>query len=269
MRAYPALVDEGETVAVRLCETESDQDLEMWDGTRRLLRLTVPLSLNGIVGGLTNADRLALTTGPYASAAGLIDDAVVAALDELMGDAGGPAWDATGFDRLREQVRSGLGARVADILGAVARVLRASREVDARLERGSGPERAAAVADVVAQRDALVYDGFVTGIGAARLADVERYLRAMAVRLDKQPEAPGRDRQRMATVHALQERYDRLFDGLAPGAPPSEEVVAIAWMLEELRVSLFAQSLGTPGPISEKRVLDAISAAAEAARRSG
>ena len=198
---------------------------------------------------------------------------MVAALDELMAEAGGPAWDAAGFDRLRRHVKDGLGGRVADILAAVARVLRADREVGARLEAGSaagrGSERAAAVADVAAQRDALVYDGFVAGVGAARLADVERYLRAMAVRLDKQPEAPGRDGQRMATVHRLQARYDALFDRLAPGAAPGEDVVAIAWMLEELRVSLFAQALGTPGPVSEKRVLDAITAAEEGARRSG
>jgi ATP-dependent helicase HrpA len=268
VRAYPALVDEGDTVAVRLLETEADQALEMWEGTRRLLRLTVPLSLNGIVGGLSNADRLALATSPYPTAAALIDDGVAAALDGLMGEAGGPAWDVSGFDRLREQVRAGLAAHVMRILRELARVLRSSRDVDRGLERGTGAERAVAVADVAAQRDALVYDGFVSGVGGDRLADLDRYLRAMAVRLDKQPEAPGRDRERMAVVHRLRVSYDRLFDGLAPGEAPSEDVIAIAWMLEELRVSLFAQALGTPRPISEKRVLEAINLAA-GAQRSG
>jgi len=261
VRAYPALVDEGDTVAVRLLETEADQAFMMWEGTRRLLRLTIALSLNVIVGGLSNDDRLALATSPYASAARLIDDGVIAALDTLMGEAGGPAWDAAGFDRLQVQVRARLSEQVAEVLGAVAGVLRAWRDVDRGLAHGHGAERALVVADVGAQRDALVYDGFVSGVGVDRLADLGRYLQAMAIRLDRQPEAPQRDRERMATMHRLQAAYDRLFDHFAPGEAPTEDVIAIAWMLEELRVSLFAQTLGTPRPISEKRVLEAINAA--------
>ncbi|HEY5155118.1 MAG TPA: ATP-dependent RNA helicase HrpA, partial [Acidimicrobiales bacterium] len=124
IRAYPALVDAGDSVAVRLLDSPAEQALEMWDGTRRLLRLTVPLSRKGLVGGLTNDDRLALATSPYPSAVALIEDVIVAALDRLLAHAGGPAWDATGFDRLRQQVQAGLGEETATLLRQVAAVLR-------------------------------------------------------------------------------------------------------------------------------------------------
>jgi len=119
----------------------------------------------------------------------------------------------------------------------------------------------AVAADIEAQRDALVYDGFVSGVGRQRLPDLVRYLRAIDMRLDKQPDAPGRDRQHMATVHRVQAAYNHLLDSLAPGAA-DDRVLDIAWMIEELRVSLFAQPLGTPRPVSEKRILQAIAAAA-------
>jgi ATP-dependent helicase HrpA len=129
------------------------------------------------------------------------------------------------------------------------------------LEALHSPIPAVVAADIAAQRDALVYDGFVSGVGRQRLPDLVRYLRAMVVRLDKQPDAPVRDLRNMETVHRVQAAYNRLLDSYPPGAVPDEAVIEIAWMIEELRVSLFAQTLGTPRSISEKRVLQAIATA--------
>jgi ATP-dependent helicase HrpA len=261
VKAYPALVDEGDHVAIRLLDSEDEQHASMWAGVRRLLRLTIPLSLRGVQGGLSNDTRLALGFSPYPSATDLLEDCVSCALDELMADHGGPVWDGVAFDELRAAVRPRLSSRVIDVVSEVARVLAASREVGRRLERLTAAASAPTVADVSAQRDALVYDGFVSGIGRRRLADLERYLQAMVVRLDKQPDSPGRDREAMAVVHRVMRSYDQLFDALPPGSAPTDEVIDIAWMIEELRVSLFAQTLGAARSISEKRVLQAISAA--------
>ena len=266
VKGYPALVDEGDSVAIRLLDSEDEQFASMWAGVRRLLRLTVPLSLKGVQGGMTNETRLALGWSPYPSAADLLEDCVACALDELMagsgiGSDGGVVWDAVAFDRLREAVRPELPALVGVVVGDVARVLMARREVGRELERMTAAASAAAAADVAAQRDSLVYDGFVSGIGRARLADLERYLRAMVVRLDKQPDGPGRDRDAMAVVHRVQQRYYAVLDALPPGAVPSADLIEVAWMIEELRVSLFAQTLGATRSISEKRVLQAIDAA--------
>jgi ATP-dependent helicase HrpA len=150
---------------------------------------------------------------------------------------------------------------VTDILGAVARILTVARSVDRRLEGLVAPALASSRLDVAAQRDALVYDGFVSAVGPARLADVARYLQGMVVRLDKLPDAVARDRRHLGAVHRVQARYHDLLDTFPATSAPPPEVVDIAWMIEELRVNLFAQSLGTSRPVSEERILRAIDAA--------
>jgi len=262
VKGYPALVDEGDSVGIRMLDNAIDQHVAMWEGNRRLLRLAIPFSRKSALAQLTNESRLALGWSPYPTVSGLIDDAVECAIDELITSAGGPAWDAVGFDELLASVRSGLKPLVFEVMRDTARVLAAAREVGRRLEALHSPIPAVVAADIAAQRDALVYDGFVSGVGRQRLPDLVRYLRAMVVRLDKQPDAPVRDRQNMETVHRVQATYNRLLDSYPPDAPPDEEVLEIAWMIEELRVSLFAQTLGTPRAISEKRILQAIATAA-------
>jgi ATP-dependent helicase HrpA len=258
VKGYPALHDEGDSVAIRMLDNPIDQRVAMWEGNRRLLRLAIPFSRKSALAQLTNDSRLALGWSPYPTVSGLIDDAVECAIDELITQAGGPAWDAVGFDKLLASVRAGLKPLVFEIMRDAARVLAASREVGRRLEELHSPIPAVVAADVAAQREALVYDGFVSGVGRQRLPDLVRYLRAMVMRLDKQPDAPVRDRQNMETVHRVQAAYNRLLDSYGPDVVPDEAVIEIAWMIEELRVSLFAQSLGTPRSISEKRILQAI-----------
>jgi ATP-dependent helicase HrpA len=262
VRGYPSLVDEGATVGIVLLDSADEQRDAMWAGTRRLLRLTVGFSLRSALDALDNDGRLALGMSPYPSVSALLDDAVVSVLDELMGPAGAPVWDAAGFERIQAQVRAEQAELVAEVVTNVVGVLQAWRDVGRRLERLSAVAPAAAtVADVTAQRDALVYDGFVPAVRGHRLPDVMRYLEAMSRRLDQQPGAPDRDRRNMAVIHRMQMTYDRLFDRVPVGQAPSDDVIEIAWMIEELRVSLFAQSLGTPHPISEKRVLQALESA--------
>ena len=261
VKGYPALVDAGESVAIRLLESDGDQYIAMWAGTRRLLRLTVPLSLKQVQAQLSNGTRLALGWSPYPAVADLLEDCVACALDSLIAEAGGPVWTASGFEGLRLGVRDALGELVAEVIRDVARVLAAARLVDRRLETLNRPAVAVARADVAAQREALVYDEFVSGVGRGRLADVARYLEGMKLRLEKLPEAIGRDREHMDSVHRVQAQYERLFDTLPAGVAPGDDVLEIAWLIEELRVSLFAQSLGTLRTVSEKRVLTAIEAA--------
>jgi ATP-dependent helicase HrpA len=260
---YPALVDEGQHVALRVLDTVAAQDQAHWDGVRRLLALTLPRSRRGVQQRLDNAQRLALGHSPYPSAAALIDDCVLASLDELMVEAGAPVWDGEDFVRLRRRVTVDLDERVHQTVVAVTDVLARWAALDRPLEALSGVGAAEVRADVVAQRDGLVYDGFVLGVGRDRLADLARYLEAAAIRLDKRRQDPSRDGRLMAAVHQLQRRYDRLFDQRSPAEPGWDQVLDIAWMIEELRVSLFAQTLGTNGPTSAKRVLDAIESATD------
>jgi len=260
VKGFPALVDEATSVAVRVLEASDDQYASTWAGTRRLLRLTIPLSRKSALLQLTNDARLSLSRGPYPSLADLYDDCVMSALDDLIDSAGGPVWTAADFDALRTKVKPDLMALVVDTVTDVAGVLDAAREVERRIESMSAPAQARTVADVSAQRDGLLYDGFVSGVGRRRLPDVQRYLQAVVVRLDKQPDAPARDRAHMETVLGLLARYDRLLDALGPSGAAEPDVVDIAWMIEELRVSLFAQALGTSHPVSASRITKAIDA---------
>ncbi|HET7516799.1 MAG TPA: DUF3418 domain-containing protein, partial [Actinomycetes bacterium] len=196
------------------------------------------------------------------------------AADDLIAAAGGPAWDQDGFRRLYDAVRGELADVTLDVVTKVERVLGVAGEVESRLadlaSRRPGPSpggRAApapapafgpAVDDMRVQLDDLVYPGWVTATGRRRLPDVERDLRAMVQRLDKLPGGLARDTERMDSVAHVTRAWYRLLD-LPPATRPSAaDLASIRWMLEELRVSYFAQTLGTTQPVSEKRVLRAI-----------
>jgi ATP-dependent helicase HrpA len=248
--AYPALVDQGDSVAVRLFETAAEQTAAMWTGTRRLLLLTIPPPVRTVVQRLSNHAKLALGRNPHRGVPDLLDDCVAAALDKLVADAGGPAWDEAGFTALRTSVRPHLVGTVLDTVGKVTPVLGLAYAVEQRLAGLSGP----AVADIRAQLGALVYRGFVTATGWWRLPDLPRYLRAIERRLDRLAANPGRDAQLMAQVQQIEQEYREL----RAQVPMSAELIQIRWMVEELRVSLFAQTLGTPYPISATRIYRAL-----------
>jgi ATP-dependent helicase HrpA len=256
--AYPALADEGPSIAVRLFDTAEEAQVAMWRGTRRLLALTVPAPLKALQARLSNEARLVLTRNPHGSVTALLDDCVTAALDALIADAGGPARSAESFDTLRERVRAGLGRTLVEIVDAVRPVLAAAHEVSGRLASIRNPAWLASLTDVRSQLTALVYPGFVTGTGAVRLRDLPRYLAAMSRRLDRLAENPARDRERTEAVGQVQREYRQLLDQVPPGHPVPDGLRDVRWMLEELRVSYFAQNLGTPYPISDKRIYKAL-----------
>ncbi|HZD72896.1 MAG TPA: DUF3418 domain-containing protein, partial [Actinomycetota bacterium] len=258
VQGYPALVDEGSSVAVRIMETEDAQERAMWRGTRRLLLLGSPSPNRFVLGRLGNRAKLTLRDYPHGSAVDLFDDCTACAADALMAEAGGPAWDAEGFAKLHDKVRGELADAVLDVVTRVERILATVHAVELRLHEVANPRLAPALDDVRAQLDGLVYRGFVTATGSRRLADVLRYVRGIQQRLDKLPSHPARDAELLATIEDLQEAYRRRLDQVPAGRQPSEALREIRWMIEELRVSFFAQPLGTPYPISPKRLRRAL-----------
>jgi ATP-dependent helicase HrpA len=248
VRAYPALVDEGESVAVRVTAGEAEQAAAMRAGTRRLLLLG--LRTDPVTRALPDEVKLVLVTSPVASVAELVADACAAAVDELVDSAGGPAWDAVAYDALAASVRDGFVDTAVGIATRAARVLGAAAEIDDRLASLTAPVLQPSVADVRTQLDRLVHPGFVRSTGFGRLAHMERYLQAVLRRLDKLPEDPGRDRRLLAEIRELEDDYA----AVAPRDPGGE----VGWMLEELRVSVFAQQLGTAQPVSPQRIRKAM-----------
>ena len=258
IRAYPALADAGDSVDVRLFSTEAEAARSMRLGTRRLLLIEVPSGARSIASNLPVTDKLALSRSPYAGAGALLDDCAAAAADEIIDAAGGPAWDAGGFARLTEAARAGLNAVCRQVIADTARVLAEAHNVEAVLAGAAAHAAEPAFADIRAQFSALIYPGFVGAAGARRLRDLIRYLRAIRQRLDKMSADPVRDAERMAIVHRVTHAYASTVQALRPARRDGEDVRAVRWMIEELRVSLFAQTLGTPSPVSEKRILSAL-----------
>jgi ATP-dependent helicase HrpA len=239
VRGYPALVDEGETVGVGVMDTPEAQAAAMARGTRRLL---MP-ALGTPRPRLDNRVALALASAPHGSLDAVVADALPATIDWLVARSGGPAWDAAGFEALRARVAGELVPALEQVLAQVAAVLDAVREVERRLDALPISPFEEARRDVQRQLGRLVHPGFITSAGVSRLDDIVRYLRAAARRLDRLPDATAADRDRMSTIHELEELHR------AHGGDPE-----IGWLLEELRVAQFAQGLGTREPVSAKRV---------------
>jgi ATP-dependent helicase HrpA len=260
VRGFPALVDAGDSVAIRVFETEAEQARAMRAGTRRLLLLNVPSPVRYVAGQLGNRAKLTLTVNPHGSVAALLADCVSAAVDQLVAAAGGPAWDEAGFSTLLAAVRAGLNASTVDIVRTVEQILAATAEAEGRLRALTAPALRTSVADAQAQLAGLVHNGFVTETGTARLPDLVRYLRALSHRLDRLATDSTRDAQHLLRFRQAENAYHDLLDELPPGLADSPAVRQIRWMLEELRVSYFAQSVRTAYPISEQRILRAIAA---------
>jgi len=173
---------------------------------------------------------------------------------------GGLVWDEAGFEALAGKVAADLPGRTAAVVADVVRVLGAWQQADRRLSGPADLVLLPALADMRAQVGRLVHRGFVAEVGADQLPQLPRYLRAVQARLDKLPESPGRDRLAMDQIAAVEEAYLNRVAALPAGRPPDAALVKVRWMLEELRVSLWAQQLGTPYPVSETRIRKALEA---------
>jgi len=257
LRAFPALVDEGETVGVKLFETPAAQASATHAGTRRLLRLTVRSPIPWVVDRLTTADKLALMTAPHGNVGAALDDALAAALDALIADGGGAAWDAAAWERLHAHVAGALADETLATVHALVAVLEARREVERRLDAlpAATPLQEIRL-DVARQLGRLVHSGCATAAGARRLADVARYLQAAAARLDRLPDGAGSDRNAMRTIHELEVAYERRLAEWPPDMPKPPRLYEVRWLLEELRVAQFAPALGAR--VTAKQVRRAI-----------
>ena len=229
----------------------------MGPGTRRLVRLSVASPVKAVERQLDLRTRLALGANPDGSVSALLDDCADAAADALVP---APAWTRAEFAALRDRVAAELVSMTVDIVGRAEQVLSAAQEVRLLLPDLPPPAQTDAIADINAQLDRLMPPGFVCVTGRARLADLTRYLTAIRRRLERLPHAIGADQERLQRVQAVQDAHDELVHALPPARARAADVRDIAWQIEELRVSLWAQQLGTPHPVSEQRIYRAIDA---------
>jgi len=258
VKAWPALVDERDSVAIKLFDNPQEQQQMMWRGLRRLLLLNIPSPIKYLHEKLPNKAKLGLYFNPYGKVLDLIDDCISCGVDKLIHEAGGPVWTEEGFAQLHEKVRAELNDTVVEIAKQVEQILTTVFNINKRLKGRVDMTMALGLSDVKAQMAGLVYRGFVTGNGFSRLGDTLRYLQAIEKRLEKMAIDPHRDRAQMLKVESVQQAWQQWLNKLPPARRDDEDVQAIRWMIEELRVSFFAQQLGTPYPISDKRILQAM-----------
>jgi ATP-dependent helicase HrpA len=258
VKGYPALVDEGSTVAIRVLGTRAEQRAVTRTGLRRLLMLTVPSPVKSIQADLDNRTKLSLGLSPGVGIESLLVDCVAAAIDSLVEEMREPVRDRASFEVVRERARADLTRVTAEVVAEASTVLTAAHEVDRRLSGSASLPMLPALADMKAQAAGLVHPGFVAETGVTRLSFLPRYLAGISWRLDRLARDLRRDAERMAVVHGIEEAFRGLTTAQPAGQPMSDEVRHIRWMIEELRISLFAQALGTAEPVSEQRVWRAI-----------
>ncbi|ALP39546.1 ATP-dependent RNA helicase HrpA [Aeromonas schubertii] len=260
VKAYPALVDEKDSVAITLVESPVVQQQLMWAGQRRLILLNVPSPIKYLQEKLPNKAKLGLYFNPFGKVSDLIDDCIACGCDKLIEQHGGVAWDGEKFETLKEFVRAELNDVVVEVASQVEAVLTLAHDIRKRLKGKMQLDTAFAMSDVQAQLERMIHKGFVSETGWKRLPDLLRYLRAIERRLEKLAVDANRDRVYMLKVQSVEQAYQALLAKVPKGQPMAPEVAEIRWMIEELRVSFFAQNLGTPYPVSDKRVLNAIEA---------
>ena len=260
VKAYPALVDKKDSVEIKLFETEQEQISAMREGQRRLILLNVPSPIKYLHTNLPNKSKLGLYFNPFGKVMDLIDDCIACGIDKLLEERGGLAWTPEEFESLKEYVRAELGDTVVDIAKQVEVILTMAFNINKRLKGKVDFTMAFALSDVKAQIEGLIFKGFATECGWKRLPDILRYMKAIERRLEKLPIDPNKDRLHMLKVESIRNDYKDLLNKVPKGMALPENIKEVRWMIEELRVSFFAQQLGTPYPVSDKRVKNAIDA---------
>jgi ATP-dependent helicase HrpA len=252
---YPGLVDAGTAVDLVVHDNPGVRRHRHRLGLRRLVQLNTPDPTRWVVAHLSNTDKLALGHSPYPSVPELLADARLKAVGDLIDTADG--WDTrteAAFGALCDTVRADLPDRMRSVVATTAEVLRTSQQVDLAL---AGVGDAEIRADIIEQRDNLIFPGFLAATGEPWFGELPRYLRAIELRIIARRGNPRRDDEALGVIWPLEQKYAELCAEL-PAAPLPGPVSEVGWLLEELRVSLFAQSLGTVRPVSAKRLRTAL-----------
>ena len=257
IKAFPALVDERDSVAIRLLDNPQEALESTKTGLRRLLLLNIPSPVKYLQESLPNKAKLGLYFNPFGRVLELIDDCIAAGIDSLVEQTGLPD-DEQSFTALREKVRAELGDTVVLIALKVEQILTLCHDIQKRLKGRVDLAHVQSQGDVKQQLSELIFKGFVSSHGATKLDDLIRYLQAMQKRLEKLAVDPQRDRLLMLEYQKASDAYHNLLGKFAGSKVMPQPVQAIYWMLQELKVSLHAQQLGTPYPISVKRILHAV-----------
>nr|VFK00691.1 MAG: ATP-dependent helicase HrpA [Candidatus Kentron sp. H]VFK01255.1 MAG: ATP-dependent helicase HrpA [Candidatus Kentron sp. H]VFK04659.1 MAG: ATP-dependent helicase HrpA [Candidatus Kentron sp. H] len=274
-QGYPALLDQGESVSLRLVDTRDKATELSRFGVCRLLMLAMPREARYLKKNLPDLQALCLAyatlnaglndappggrkgEGPPANACeALREELAMAIVERTFTDAKAPIRTRAAFRETLERHGRELMTVANALCSLVGGILTEYRGVVVALAalQGCGPP--GSLADISDQLNALVFRGFIRATPAERLPHLPRYLQAMARRLQRLAQAPDKDRRKMEELRPLIQAYAALAaaDLGGVGGRMSGHLPCQRWLLEELRVSLFAQELGTAEPVSVKRL---------------
>ena len=273
LRAFPALVPQGSAAApaagVRVMASAAEADREHRAGLARLLLGRVALATKRITTRWTGREALMLAASPYPDTAALVADAQLASTLSLVDELSTPAdvRDPEAFEALVIAARDAHEDRVYRILSHVVRALEASAQADAAVRAHPQASLEETTRDVARHGRTLLYEGFVSATPASALPHLGRYLRAGAVRIERAASSPGalgRDLEDMDRIHQAEADIASAHEALERRPYDARSAAALTqarWMVEELRVSVFAQTLGTPNKVSFKRLLSVLAGA--------
>ena len=256
IRGYPTLVDEGTSVAIRMMSTEAEQARAQPRGVRRLLLLATPSPAAYVQQHLTGAEKLSLATSPYKNTAALFEDSLAASVDDVLFRVrpDGQVFMKAEFTAIRDRVSGVVMDSMFETVGLVARILAASRAADKALKASTSMALLPAISDARGQLASLIYPGFVSSTGLAQLRHLPRYLGGITARIPKLVDNPGRDRVWMNEAQAATARFEAAGGTLPLATDAAAHLVRARWMIEELRISLFAQELKAAESVSLQRI---------------
>lgn len=251
--AYPALTDRGDGVTLELYDSPERQAKAMAQGAIKLIALSLKSPTSYLETHLPNRAKLSMYYQPLGSIKELIFDLMLCAINNIVERNGGVPWDEENFLRLKEIVRGELNDEALAIAKIIEQSLVKAHELKRLLKGNISFDLARSYADISAQLDGLIYKGFISQCGSEHLSELPRYLQAAIERIQRLNRDVVRDQMYMRTLDNLNDEYQKVLksyhEELIP--PPLKEV---KWMIEELRVSYFAQHLGVSCPISDKRI---------------
>jgi ATP-dependent helicase HrpA len=257
LNTYPALHDLVAAVEVRRCATQLEQYEQHRLGLRRLLRLAFTKAPRDLERALSNRARLSFSTSPWGSLDAWSDDCVNAGVDECLrrfakenpsAAPDGLLWERSAFVELRLFTNKALYAILNELATATTMLAGSAAAITEALPRLKlMPD---VTVDIRAHIDRLAYPGCLAAVGVKRIDDLVRYAVGIERRLDRVVEKLAQDRSMMARCQALEAEYDATLARTGP----TEELDEAIWMLEEFRISSFAQSVGVKGSVSDKRI---------------
>ncbi|MDO6720101.1 ATP-dependent RNA helicase HrpA [Psychrosphaera sp. 1_MG-2023] len=257
VKAYPALVKAGKRINIELLENEVVAQTEHRRGVVELLIKTLPSPIKHLQQKLPNKSKLVLYFNPFGKIEQLIEDCIRATIDVELKD--NVPRTKSQFDDFREMLRGDLNEKVLSVAQQVEQILLIGHRVSKQLKGKVSFDMIQSTSYIKAHLDSLIFKGFVSECGVERLPDIKRYVAALEKRMEKLKVDATKDRFNQIELDKVYDLYDKQIEKVQKGMPMPEKLREIYWMIEELRVSMFAQQLGTKFPISTKRIKQAVS----------